>query len=348
MVPFALLTKAMRFKTLSIISLISNLLSGIIGIILATSGFGVWSLVFQQLLNALFAMIGYYFKANWFPVLKFKLQSISAMLRFGFYMFLSGLLDGVFTRIDVFLIGKVFSPATLGFYTRAQGLDSQIRILSASSLMGVLFPMFTRIKHDKLELKNLFCKFFELVCFSFCFFGGFFFINSSVIFGLLFGPQWSESAIYFQYLILVGFAYPLSSMTLSLIEAQGDSKSFLRVEIIKKILVTPTYFIAFFYGIKMYLLSYIVFCFVGTFINVYFATFHIAVRVMDTVVILAKYFITSIILVISILAASQFFVWSSIYSEAIVKAFLFTVLYFLYNYIVSNKGLKYTLELIRT
>jgi O-antigen/teichoic acid export membrane protein len=347
MVPFALLTKAMRFKTLSIISMIANLISGVIGIILALKGYGVWSLVLQQLLNALFAMFGYYFKANWLPILKFRLQSINAMLRFGFYMFLSGFLDGVFTRIDVFLIGKVFTPATLGFYTRAQGLDSQIRILSSSSLLGVLFPMFSQMKHDKVELKKLFCKFFELVSFSFCFFGGFFFLNSNIIFRLLFGPQWSESAVYFQYFILVGFAYPLSSMTLSLIEAQGDSKSFFRVEIIKKILVTPTYFIAFYFGIKMYLLSYIVFCIVGTFLNVYFATFHIDIRVVDSLMILLRYFLPCIIMVLVILGLSELYTGIDIYVKAGIKAILFMACYFMYNRILQNRGLKYTIELFR-
>jgi len=186
-----------------------------------------------------------------------------------------------------------------------------------------------------------------LVIFSFCFFGGFFFLNSNIFFRLLFGPQWSESAVYFQYFILVGFAYPLSSMTLSLIEAQGDSKSFFRVEIIKKILVTPTYFIAFYFGIKMYLLSYIVFCIVGTFLNVYFATFHIDIRVVDSLMILLRYFLPCIIMVLVILGLSELYTGIDIYVKAGIKAILFMACYFMYNRILQNRGLKYTIELFR-
>jgi teichuronic acid exporter len=347
MVPNALLAKAMRFKELSIISLISNLMSGIIGVIFALKDFGVWSLVIQQLSNSCFSMIGFYIKAKWFPILYFKLNSIRSMLRFGFYMFLSGFLDGIFSRIDIFLIGKVFSPATLGMYTRAQGLDSQIRILSASSLTGVLFPMFTKMKHDKEELKKLYYKFFELVSFSFCFFGGFFFLNADFMFKVLFGPQWSEAVVYFQYLILAGFAYPLSSLTLSLIESQGNSKNFFRVEIIKKVLLTPTYFIAFYYGIKMYLLSYLIFCIIATFINVYYVTFEIQVKVKNTIIILSKYFLTCIIMALVIIKLMELLEIRNLLMAAIIKSLIFILSYIALHHLMKNKGLVYILELIK-
>lgn len=347
MVPNALLSKEMKFKTISLISLASNFLSGTIGIVLALNNFGVWSLVVQQLCNSFFILTGSYFVTRWYPIIFFNIKSIYPMLKFGVFMFLSGFLDSIFSRIDIFLIGKVFSPATLGLYTRAQGLEAQVRILSANSLIGVLFPAFTKIKHNTEELKKLYYRFFELVSFSFCLLGGIFFIGATQLFFLLFGPQWNISAHYFQLLIIVGFAYPLSSLTLSIIEARGNSKSFFRVEIIKKILFTPTYFVAYYYGIEAYLISYIIFCIIGTFVNVLFLTYEIPIKVFDTILQLGRYFISAVsIIVLIYFIQNQMKYVDSLYVVGI-EIFVFIATYFVIHQSVKSKGLIYSIELIR-
>lgn len=346
MVPNALLTKKMKFKNISIIGLLSNFLSGGIGVIMALNQFGVWSLVAQQLLNSVFILIGSYISAKWFPIMYFNIKTILPMLRFGIFMFLAGLLDSIFSRIDVFLIGKLFSARTLGLYTRAQGLEAQVRMLSANSLMGVLFPAFTRIKNDKEELKQTYLKFFELVSFSFCLIGGIFFIGAHQIFSLLFGNQWIESAHYFQLLIIVGFAYPLSSLSLSIIEARGNSKSFFVLEIIKKVLFLPTYFIAYQYGIEAYLYSYIICCIIGTFINIYFLTFEIPIKLYSTVVYLGKYFLS----VLGIIALLNIFEKYFEYTESLLNVSLnvlaFFLIYISFHHLVKSSGMRYSLDLI--
>ena len=347
MVPNALLSKEMKFKTISLISLASNFLSGTIGIILAMNNFGVWSLVVQQLCNSFFILTGSYFVTRWYPIIFFNIKSIYPMLKFGFFMFLSGLLDGIFSRIDIFLIAKIFSAGTLGLYTRAQGLESQVRILSANSLIGVLFPAFTKIKHDTEELKRLYYRFFELVSFSFCLLAGIFFIGAEQLFLLLFGPQWNISAHYFQLLIIVGFAYPLSSLTLSIIEARGNSKSFFKLEIIKKLLFLPTYFIAYYYGIEAYLLSYIVFCIIGTFVNVLFLTFEIPIKVFVTVLQLGRYFTSSVFIILILFLVQQQLKYANSLIIAGTEIALFTGIYFTIHQLAKSKGLKYSIELIR-
>lgn len=347
MVPNALLSKEMKFKTISLISLISNFLSGTIGIVLALNNFGVWSLVAQQLCNSTFILAGSYFATRWYPLLFFNIKKIYPMLRFGFFMFLSGLLDSIFSRIDIFLIGKIFSAGTLGLYTRAQGLEAQVRILSANSLIGVLFPAFTKIKHDTEELKKLYYRFFELVSFSFCLLGGIFFIGAQQLFLLLFGTQWNISAHYFQLLIIVGFAYPLSSLTLSIIEARGNSKNFFRLEIIKKVLFLPTYFIAYYYGIEAYLISYIVFCIIGTFVNVLFLTFEIPIRVYNTILQLARYFIPTILIIFLLYLVQMQLQYANSLIISGIEVVIFAGIYFSLHQLAKSKGLQYAVELIR-
>ena len=349
MVPSALLQKELQFKKLSLISLASNCLSGFVGIYLALTNHGVWSLVFQQLCNGVFLLIGYFLTTKWLPQLFFKIKTIYPMLKFGIFMFLSGMIDSIFSRLDVFIIGKVFTPEILGQYTRAQGLDVQVRVLSANSLMGVLFPSFVKMKHDVYALKDLYTRFFELVSFSFCFIGGIFYLAAYPLFRVMFGSQWNLSAGYFQILIMAGFAYPLSSLSLSLIEARGNSKSFFKAEVLKKILFLPTYYIAFKYGIEAYLFSYFVCCAIGTFINVFYLTKEIPVKLISTIQVLSKYFLSSVIFIVGCVLlqkTSTQFPENNIWVCTLQVA-LFVVAYLTFHILGKSKGPKYVLELLK-
>lgn len=346
-VPNALLTRAMNFKSIAIVNLISSVFGGLIGVFMAINHFGFWSIIAQQLFTGFFVLIGYFIATKWLPIIYFKLKSIQHMLKFGVYMFLSGMLDSIYSRIDIFLIAKVFSPASLGLYTRAQGLDSQIRMLSSSSLLSVLFPTFAKIRGDKEQLKSMYYQYFELISFLFCLLAGIFYLIATPLFLLLFGAQWSISADYFKILILAGFAYPLSSLSLSIIEARGNSKNFLKVEIIKKFVFLPTYFIAYYYGISLFLISFVVACFIGTFINVRFLKFELTISVLHTIVLLTKYFITSLLLVFLIDFISNSYQESLNYWLIFMQVLLFILLYLLINLLLKNKGIIYTLAIFK-
>jgi O-antigen/teichoic acid export membrane protein len=345
-IPSALMTRGMKFKQMAIVSLISSFVSGSLGIYLAMHRHGVWSIVFQQLLGALLILLGYYFSTKWLPIFYFKLQSIKNMLQFGMYMFFSGLLEGIYSRIDIFLIAKVFSPASLGLYTRAQSLDGMIRTLSSGSLLNVLFPTFAKIREDKEQLKKLYYQYFQLISFLFCLLAGIFYLGAEQLFLILFGAQWHVSAVYFKILVLAGFAYPLSSLSLSIIEARGNSKSFFVVEIIKKLLFLPTYFIAYFYGIIPFLISFVIACFIGTFINVRFLKFELAISVWQTIKFLSSYLIVAF----GIIAFIHFIHFQLNYPNSMYMVFIeiiaFISAYLLINFFTKSKGIEYSFELI--
>jgi O-antigen/teichoic acid export membrane protein len=304
-VPTGLLTKQMRYKTIAIRSIVSAFLSGGTGVWMAYNGYGVWSIVIQQLLYVVFNTIGSYLAVNWFPEFFYRFETIRKMFRFGIFMFLSGVLDSVYTRLDVFIIGKVFPLKTLGQYSRAQTFDTQLRDLTSSSIIGVLFPVFA-LKRDKVEeLRETYINYFEMVTLIFCLFSGALFLSADFVIRFLFGSQWTESIGYFKLLVIAGFAYPISSLSLSIIEARGNSKSFFRVEIIKKILFLPTYYIAFRFGITYFLVSYIIACFIGTFINVLFAQFEIEFDFWKIVIAFFKYYLPAAAIVFALYYLKQ-------------------------------------------
>ena len=344
-IPSALMTREMKFKEMAIVSLLSSLISGSIGIYLAMNNYGVWSIIYQQLLSGIIVLLGFYLFTRWLPILYFKIQTIKKMLKFGMFMFFSGLLDGVYNRIDIFLIAKMFSPTSLGLYTRAQGLDGMIRNLSSGSLLNVLFPTFTKISDDKEQLKQMYYQYFQLISFLFCLLAGIFYLGADKLFLILFGSQWHVSAIYFKILILAGFAYPLSSLSLSIIEARGNSKNFFKVEIIKKILFMPTYFIAYSYGIIPFLIAYAIAMYIATFINVSFLKYELEVSVWQTIKYLSTYLFTVLGIVSCITLLQSIFQIQSNYGVVILEVFLFLGVYFSINKALKSNGLQYTLAL---
>ena len=346
-IPSALMTRDMKFKQMAMVSLLSSLISGSVGIYLAMHHYGVWSIIFQQLLGGLIVLLGFYLFTKWLPILYFKIQTIKNMLQFGMYMFFSGLLDGIYTRIDIFLIAKVFSPTSLGLYTRAQSLDGMIRNLSSGSLLNVLFPTFAKIRDDKEQLKQMYYQYFQLISFLFCLLAGIFYLGADQLFLVLFGSQWHVSAVYFKILVLAGFAYPLSSLSLSIIEARGNSKNFFKVEIIKKILFLPTYFIAYFYGIIPFLISYVVACFIGTFINVRFLKYELDISVVQTIKFLSIYFISTLVIVFGINFIQIYYTINPGIFVVTLQVVAFIGFYFLINKLIKSNGMKYTLALIK-
>jgi teichuronic acid exporter len=346
-VPGALMTREMKFKQMAVVSLVSSILSGCLGIYMAFQNWGVWSIIFQQLLGGLIVMIGYYTYIKWSPILYYKLQSIKDMLHFGVYMFFSGFLEGIYNRIDIFLIAKVFSPASLGLYTRAQGLDVMIRNLSSGSLLNVLFPTFAKIKDDPAQLKLLYYQYFQLICFVFCLFAGVFYLSAEKLFLLLFGSQWHLSAVYFKILVLAGFAYPLSSLSLSIIEARGNSKNFFRVELIKKVLFLPTYFIAYYLGIIPFLFAFSFAMYIATFINVRFLKYELEISVWQTIKYLSAYLFPVLGIVGCISIAQSLLHIQSNYRVVLIEVLLFLVVYFSINKVFNSNGLHYTLALVK-
>lgn len=345
-VPNALLVRGMKFKELAIVNLLGSLAGGLVGLFLAVSNFGVWSIVFQQLAIGVVMVFGVFSVSKWIPCLHFKLNELKDMLKFGMYLFFSSLLDGIYSRIDLFLIAKAFSPASLGQYTRAQSFDGMIRSLSSGSLLNVLFPTFARVRDDKELLKTLYYKYFQLISFLFCLLAGIFYLSSDLLFDLLFGPQWQISADYFKILVLSGFAYPLSSLSLSIIEARGNSKSFFIVEVVKKVLALPTYFIAYSHGIIPYLFSFTILGYVSTFINVRFLKFEINISVWQTVKFISKYLILSLIIILLVTLIKKQFYDTSGFIGVLVELFFFIICYIGLNFLLKTKGFEYSINLI--
>ncbi|MDD2284077.1 MAG: lipopolysaccharide biosynthesis protein [Paludibacter sp.] len=270
LVQTTLLTKNIDFKTQLKVSVIATAISGTIGVTMAFNGFGVWSLVAQSLSSNFFRTILLWFFNTWRPSLTFSFASLRSMFAFGSRLLASGLLDTVFQNIYLVVIGKLFSPASLGFYSRAKGLQ-QLPVSNISGIVSrVTFPVFSTVQDDKPRLKRGVRKALTmLVLVNFPMMIGLAIVAKPLVLVLL-TEKWLSCVPYLQLLCVSGMLYPLHVINLNVLTAQGRSDLFFRLEILKKILVVIAVAVTYRWGIIVMIYGQIATSCIAYFLNAYY------------------------------------------------------------------------------
>jgi O-antigen/teichoic acid export membrane protein len=251
----AKLTKRLDFKLQTKISVIASILSGIIAVTMALKGFGVWSLVAKSLTNQAINSALLWAWNNWIPDFVFKLDSLKELFGFGSKLLLSGLIGTIFNNIYYVVIGKYFSVADLGFYTRAElfkNLPSQI-ISDVANNVG--YPVLSKVQHEPNQLKEGTRKIITTTFFivAFLMFGLAAVADSLVI--TLVGEKWRQSVIYLQMLCFVGLMYPLNSININILNVVGRSDLYLKLQLVSQVLIIPVVIVGIIYGIKVMIIG---------------------------------------------------------------------------------------------
>lgn len=229
-----LLVKRIDFKTQTKISLISSITSGVVGIGMAYCGYGVWSLAGQQISRQLLNTIFLWVYARWYPKLQFSWNSFKELFGFGWKLLVSSLIDTVWKEIYQVVIGKCYSPATLGQYTRAQQFGSIFSSNLNSIIQRVSYPVLSSIQNDKERLKQAYRRVIKVTMLvTFTLMLGLAAVSKPMI-QVLVGDQWLMAASLLPIICFQMMLYPLHSLNLNMLQVQGRSDLFLRLEIIKK------------------------------------------------------------------------------------------------------------------
>ena len=231
----AILTRKIDFKTQAIVSLSGAILSGIVGLSMAYNGFGVWSLVFQQVGGYLIRTILLWILGKWKPKRKWSWESFHYLWGFGSKMLGSGLLDTIYNNIYPIVIGKYFSAQDLGNYTRAQQFSS----LPSSNVTGVLqrvtFPVLSSIQNEDERLAKNYRKILKLS--AFLVFPMMLMLSAiaNPLVRILLTDKWIGCVILLQIVCFQMMWYPIHAINLNLLTVKGRSDLYFRLEILKKI-----------------------------------------------------------------------------------------------------------------
>lgn len=264
------LTKRIDFKTQTKITLTASIISGVIGITMAFLDFGVWALVAQMLSAQVLRTVLLWVYNHWIPSLRFNRNSFHELFGFGWKMMVSSVIDNVWQQLYQVVVGKYYSPATLGQYTRAK----QFSQMFSSNLTGVIqrvtYPVLSDIQDEKERMVEAYRKIIKITMFftlSLMFALG---AISEPLLNCLIGEKWHEAATYLPLICIIGSFYPLHAINLNMLYVQGRSDVFLGLEIIKKIISIGPLLIGALVGIFPMLFTSILTSIICYFLNSYF------------------------------------------------------------------------------
>lgn len=227
-------TKQINFKIQTKISFIASLLSGIIGIVMAIMGMGVWSLVYRQIIRNVIRVFLLHFYSTWRPALLFSIQSLRESFSFGSKLLFVSVLNVAFNNVYSIAIGKFFRVEDLGLYTKAkQFKDIPVQYIDGT-VLRVSYPLLASISDDENQLINAYSKYIKLSFFVTALAMAWLFVSANEVIMLLLGEQWSQSALYLRPLCLVGMIYPLHTINQNIFKIKRRTDLFVYLELIKK------------------------------------------------------------------------------------------------------------------
>lgn len=264
------LTKRIDFKTQTKITIIASIVSGVIGIVMALLGCGVWSLVAQNLTSHTLRTILLWFFNKWVPKLHFSTHSFRELFGYGWKIMISNLIGSIWNELYQVVVGKFYSPATLGQYTRARHFSTLFSSNLTSVVQRVTYPVLSNIQDDRSRMVSAYRRIIKTTMFvtvvSMFSLGA---VAEPLIYCLI-GPKWHEAATYLPLICIAMSLYPLHALNLNMLQVQGRSDLFLILEIIKKIIAIGPLFIGAVVGIMPMLYANLIVGVISYFLNSYF------------------------------------------------------------------------------
>lgn len=291
----ALTRKEMDFLTRAKSAVIAALLAGGISLTLAYQGAGVWALAAQMILMRLFQSLLLWVFHHWRPDWAFSFSRLREMSGFGSKMLAAGLFNAFFSNLSILVIGKVYTPTDVGYYSNAWRYERYVANNLTTVLSRVTLPAFSRHQDDLKQLRELFIKFLRVGSIAIFPVMGLLCGIASPLFETVLGPQWLPSAPLFQILCIVALFHPLSSINLNCLLAQGKSGHFLMLEITKRAGSVINLLITYRYGIFWVIVGEAALSLLGFLVNTYFTGKYLSVNGFQQIGIVSKNLVLAVL-----------------------------------------------------
>lgn len=230
----AFVSRKMEFRGLFLATLGASVLSGIVSIVMAYRGLGVWALAGQQISYYFGLMMILFITVSWKPQLLFSLGRLKLMFSFGWKLLCASLLDTVFNNIQGLVMGKIYNEETLGYYNRGEQFPKLIVTNLGAAIQSVMLPALSANQSDPERIKSMLRR--SIMTSSYLILpmmAGMIAVADKLVLALL-GPRWSGSVIFLQIMCIAYSFWPIHIVNLQALNAIGRSDIFLRLEIIKK------------------------------------------------------------------------------------------------------------------
>lgn len=333
-----ILTKNIDFKKKTKITVSKNIISGLIGLLFAFLGYGVWALVIQSLTASILFSIMLWSKTEWYPNMHFSKKSFKELFGYGSKLLISSLINTTYGQIYPIVIGKFFSATTLGNFSRARHWGSLGSKNLTNIIQGVTFPVLAKVQDDDKRLENIYRRMIRTSCFIiFPIMIG----MSAVAYPLtlvFIGEKWEFSAYLLQILCFSMMWYPVHALNLNLLQVKGRSDLFLKLEIIKKIIGICILCVSVPMGIVAMCYFNILSSIISLIINTYYTGKLINVGFLKQMRDVAPTLLLSIVMWVIVLSVIHFI--PNIYIQLVVGIIVGATIYLAGSYIFKFPELK--------
>lgn len=265
----AYISKYMLFSKLFYSSLGATVISGVVGILMALKGFGVWALVGQQIVAQFANVIIMWFTIEWRPQIIFSYNRFKGLFNYGWKIFMTNFIIAIYEDIRSLIIGKVYQPASLAYFDRGKQFPNLIMSNINTSLQTVLLPAFADVQEDRARVKQMMKRSVELTNF-FVFPLLVLLMAAAKPFVLLvLTEKWIDAVPFIQIFCIAYLMMPIQNSNMSAVRALGYSGTTLKLEIIKKILEAIILAISFMIDVYAVAWGIVVYNFLCIFINLY-------------------------------------------------------------------------------
>lgn len=333
------MTAEVNFRTQAKISCTSCIFSGAFGIWMATLGLGPWALVLQSVFATVYRTVCYWIISKWRPLLSFSKKSFLSLFSFSSKLFISSLLDTVYNNISPMIIGKRYSPADLGIYTKGYNLVSLPNGVFQSTFGRVIFPILSQIQDDEKRLKEVYRKYLRIVtsiaipCMLI------FVAVSSPLIQTIYGDKWILCVPYIRLLSLGALTTPIICVNLNILYVKGRSDIVLKLEIIKKIIAISIVVFSIHFSVLSLCIGIVFYSYIALFINLHATGPFIGMTFWQQIKDVGIYYISSIVSAIAAFSASWIYSrfatnmsWLNHFTNLIVSCFTGAFLYLIFAF----------------
>ena len=245
----AYVAKTMQFRRFFFATLGGTVFSAVVGITLAYLGYGVWALVFQQLLNVTVNTAILWLTVGWKPKRMFSWKRLGGLISYGWKLLISQLLDTAYLKLYQFIIGLRYSTADLAFYNRGDQFPNLIMENTSASLDSVLLPVLSSEQDDRVRVREMARRAVKVSTYVLMPLMAGLAACAEPLVRFLLTEKWLPCVPYMQLFCLNYAFWPVHTANLNAIKAVGRSDIFLKLEIIKKVLETGILLVTMRYGV---------------------------------------------------------------------------------------------------
>jgi O-antigen/teichoic acid export membrane protein len=250
LVPWNLLTRAVDFKRRSIIEVVSNMLGVVSTFLLARGGWGVWSLVLGVLVREGVLCVLVFAQSHWRPQLRFAWVNLRKLSSFSLNLSGARIAWYLYDNSDRLIIGRYLGEQTLGYYTLALRLTTELSGRVLSIINQVAFPVYSRLQDDHERLKSYFLMSVQLACLIIIpFLAGLSLVSADVI-PLLLKPKWAPMIPSLNIMCWAAMAMMINSLSAPLVLAKGRTALLLKFNLLNLAVMPAAFYLATRFGLQ--------------------------------------------------------------------------------------------------